>query len=44
MPSSHCSVCKQPIVNAHCDSKTCTWCSACYQRKVDEGKQGKSTP
>lgn len=38
-PTRACSSCSAPIVIPHCPSPNCTWCRACYDRKVEEGKQ-----
>lgn len=34
-----CTVCRTPIALPHCDSKNCTWCRGCYERKLDECKK-----
>lgn len=33
-----CTVCQKPFERgfAHCGSRTCTWCMACYKAKLEE--------
>ena len=33
-----CRWCNAPIVNPHCDSPTCNWCRACYERKASDNR------
>lgn len=42
MATGTCTRCQTPIVVPHCDSRTCTWCRACYDRKLAECEQRKA--